>query len=182
MAVVNSERLVRILARVTDPGEFWSGHGVRSLSRAHLTEPVHVEVEGMTASAGYEPGESTTRIYGGNSNWRGPVWLPANVLLADGLRQHAKFDDVTLPQGSLSAVVDALATDVGSLFRRAADGHRPANAGRPRLDDDPHWSGQLWFHEYFHGDTGAGLGAEHQTGWTACVADLLLRPPHHPPS
>jgi hypothetical protein len=182
MAVVNQDRLVRLMARVTDGAEFWSGHGVRSLSRAHLADPVDIEVEGMHARAGYEPGESRTRVYGGNSNWRGPVWAPANVLLIDGLRQHAKFHDVDLPGGPLSSVVDALGADLAGLFRRRPDGRRPVNAGRPRLDDDPRWSGQLWFHEYFHGDSGAGLGAEHQTGWTACIADVLLRPPHHPPS
>ncbi len=181
LSLVNQERLVRILARVVDPAEFWSGHGVRSLSRVHATDPVRIELDGVVATADYEPAESTTRLYGGNSNWRGPVWMPANLLLVDGLRQHARFHDVevTAPGGGplpLSAWLERLSADVTGLFRRGPDGHRPVNAGRTRLDDDPRWSGQLWFHEYFDGDTGAGLGAEHQTGWTAAVADLLLRP------
>ena len=181
MSVVNDERLARILARVVDPAEFWSGHGVRSLSKAHLADPVRVDVDGVTATAGYEPGASTTRLYGGNSNWRGPVWMPANLLLIDGLRQHARFHDlaVTGPDGrpmSVSDVVQDLTLDLVSLWRRGSDGRRPVNGARPLLDQDPRWRGQLWFHEYFDGDTGAGLGAEHQTGWTACIADLLLRP------
>ena len=181
MSVVNDERLARILSRVVDPAEFWSGHGVRSLSKAHLADPVRVDIDGMTATAGYEPGESTTRLYGGNSNWRGPVWMPANLLLVDGLRQHARFHDlvVTGPDGrptSVSEIVQDLTDDLVSLWRKGSDGRRPINVARPQLDADPRWSGQLWFHEYFDGDTGAGLGAEHQTGWTACIADLLLRP------
>jgi hypothetical protein len=187
LSVVNEERLARILERVVDPAELWSSHGVRSLSKAHLADPVRVDIEGVTAVAGYEPGESTSRLYGGNSNWRGPVWLPANILLVDGLRQHVRFHDTeyAVPgsaagpsggTGSISTLLDALTADLAGLFRRGPDGRRPVNAGRPRLDEDPRWSAQLWFHEYFHGDTGAGLGAEHQTGWTACVADLLLRP------
>jgi hypothetical protein len=176
MAVVNKERLDRMLARLVDTGEFWSGHGVRSLSKSHLADPVRVDVEGVSASAGYEPGESSTRLYGGNSNWRGPVWVPANLLLIDGLRQHARFHDQGSADSPIASLVDTLGADLTGLFRRGADGRRPVNAGRPLLDDDPRWSGQLWFHEYFHGDTGAGLGAEHQTGWTACIADILLRP------
>jgi hypothetical protein len=183
MSVVNEDRLARILSRVVDPAEFWSGHGIRSLSKAHLADPARIEVDGVVAQADYEPGESRTRLYGGNSNWRGPVWLPANLLLADGLRQHARFHDlqVDVPGGSttsVAAMVESLTDDLVRLFRRGPDGSRRVNAGRPRLDEDPRWSGQLWFHEYFDGDTGAGLGAEHQTGWTACIADLLLRPRH----
>jgi hypothetical protein len=180
MSVVNEERLARILERVVDPAEFWSGHGIRSLSKAHQADPVRVEVDGVSAFAAYEPAESSTRLYGGNSNWRGPVWMPANLLLVDGLRQHARFHDIDVPgapggDSALSALIDRLGADVVGLFRRGTDGTRPANRRRPGLDQDPRWSGQLWFHEYFDGDTGAGLGAEHQTGWTACVADLLLR-------
>jgi hypothetical protein len=125
------------------------------------------------ASADYEPGESSSRLYGGNSNWRGPVWIPANLLLIHGLHTHAAFDEDT----SMSVLADRLSADLVGLFRRDATGHRPVNAGRPRLDEDPRWGGQLWFHEYFHGDSGAGLGAEHQTGWTACIAEILLRRP-----
>ena len=107
--------------------------------------------------------------------------MPANLLLVDGLRQHVRFHDVTVPgapggECSLSMLVDHLGADLVGLFRRGPDGRRPINARRPRLDEDPRWSGQVWFNEYFHGDSGAGLGAEHQTGWTACVADLLLHP------
>jgi hypothetical protein len=145
---------------------------------------VRVDLDGVVATAGYEPGESTTRLYGGNSNWRGPVWLPANLLLVDGLRQHARFHDIDVPDGAgspvpLSVWLERLSGDVVGLFRRGPDGRRPVNVRRPLLDQDARWSGQLWFQEYFDGDTGAGLGAEHQTGWTATVADLLLRP-HRP--
>jgi hypothetical protein len=185
MSVVNEERLARILSRVVDPEEFWSGHGIRSLSKAHLGDPVRVDVDGVSAVATYEPGESTTRLYGGNSNWRGPIWMPANLLIIDGLRQHARFHDLDVagaPGGdcSLSTLVDRLGTDLVGLFRRGPDGTRPVNARRPKLDTEPRWDANVWFHEYFDGDTGAGLGAEHQTGWTACVADVLLRPRRNP--
>jgi hypothetical protein len=184
LSVVNEERLARILSRVVDPEEFWSGHGIRSLSRFHRDQPARVDVGGVTASADYEPGESSTRLFGGNSNWRGPVWMPANLLLVDGLRQHSRFHDVEVSapgigEGDasrpLSSLVQALSDQLVGLFRRGPDGRRPVHARRPLLDEDARWSGQLWFNEYFDGDTGAGLGAEHQTGWTACVADLMLR-------
>jgi hypothetical protein len=184
LSVVSEERLPRLLGRVADPEEFWSGHGLRSLSLAHRADPVHLDVAGISAVADYEPGESTSRLYGGNSNWRGPIWVPANLLLVDGLRQHARFHDEphAVPPGgaggaatiTLSELVDRLASDVAGLFRRGPGGARPVNVRRAWMDHDPLWSEQVWFNEYFDGDTGAGLGAEHQTGWTACVADLLL--------
>jgi hypothetical protein len=191
LAVVGPDQLPRLLARIVDPAEFWSGHGLRSLSKAHLDDPVRLDVGGVMASADYEPAESRSLLYGGNSNWRGPVWMPANLLLVHGLHTHAAFDDteIEIPGGAgatvtASVVADRLSADVAALFRRGPDGQRPVNAGRPRLDEDPRWSDRLWFHEYFDGDTGAGLGAEHQTGWTAGVAELMLRrrPSSTPPS
>ncbi len=182
LSVLSPERLRRVLARMLDPEEFLSPHGIRSLSAAHREAPVTLDLEGQRHTVTYEPAESSTGMFGGNSNWRGPVWFPMNYLLLEALRTYDRYygEDlkVAMPSGSgpperLRAVADDLADGLIGLFRRGPDGRRPLNGSRAVLDDDPLWRDLVTFPEYFHGDTGAGLGASHQTGWTALVATLI---------
>jgi hypothetical protein len=184
LSIVDQVRLGRVLAVMLDPNEFLSDHGVRALSRIHREHPLQFAVDGFTATLDYEPAESTTPLFGGNSNWRGPVWFPLNFLLIEALRVYDRyFGDamrVECPTGSgvtltLGAVADELARRLIAIFRRSEDGTRPVFGGYERLQSDPAWREQILFHEYFHGDTGAGLGASHQTGWTGLVADLIIR-------
>jgi hypothetical protein len=184
LAIVGPDRLRRILARMLDPGEFLSDHGLRALSKSLQGNPFTVEVDGVTATLDYEPGESTSGLFGGNSNWRGPVWLPINFVLIDALRAYARAlgpgFTVECPTGSgheltLDEVADELSRRLVSLFLRNAGGRRPVFGGYELLQTDPAWRDLILFHEYFHGDTGAGLGASHQTGWTGLVADLIIR-------
>jgi hypothetical protein len=187
-SVVSTERLRRLLGRVLDPDEFLSDHGLRSLSKWHAEHPFSMDIDGVTAAVDYEPAESRSRLFGGNSNWRGPVWFPLNVLVLESLlRMHFFLGDgltVEMPTGSgreatLAEVADDLAERLISLFRRGEDGERPAatTGGLARFEADPDWSELPAFYEYFHGDTGGGLGAAHQTGWTALVADLIVSRP-----
>ncbi|WP_370326098.1 glucosidase [Euzebya sp.] len=184
LSVLSPQRLRRVLARLLDPDEFLSAHGPRTLSAAHAAEPVRLDLDGVVHEVRYEPGDSPSPMFGGNSNWRGPIWFPLAVLLIDGLRTYDQFfgDALTVPHptGSgedrrLGAVADDLADRLVGLFLPDADGRRPLHADRPVLDADPHWRGMVTFPEYFHGDSGAGLGASHQTGWTALVATLIAR-------
>ena len=186
LGVVALDRLLRVLSRVLDEEEFLSPYGLRSLSRAHRDAPYRIDVEGLSAVVDYEPAESTTSMFGGNSNWRGPVWLPLNHLLIGTLEQYGRFfgDDVTIEYPARSGnqlpfaeVAADLRRRVVSLFLVDASGRRPCFGGEERLQTDPRWKNNLLFHEYFHGDDGAGLGASHQTGWTALVADLIVRRP-----
>jgi hypothetical protein len=179
LTIVNPDQLGRILGRVFDPCEFLSGHGVRSLSKAHEAAPF--EFEGQTV--GYEPGESRNWIKGGNSNWRGPVWFPTGFLLIESLRKLAKAYGpeagvVSRAHGGRRLGFGELARDLAermiALFRRdPATGRRPAHGAERRYAEDPHWRDLLLFYEYFDGETGEGLGASHQTGWTALVASLI---------
>jgi hypothetical protein len=172
-------RLEAVLRRLLDEGEFLGPHGVRSLSAAYR-DGVTLEVAGTQMSLAYDPGEGTTRAFGGNSNWRGPVWFPVNVLLVDALRAHAEGahegHEVEFPTGSgeqrlLDAIADDLDDRLIALFRPGADGARPSTPrDQPR---GPLWDGHPTFSEYFDGDTGRGCGATHQTGWTALVAHLI---------
>ncbi len=180
LTLVDPERLRRILQRLFDPGEFLSPFGIRSLSAAYRGGAV-IEAVGQEACIDYEPGESTTAMFGGNSNWRGPVWFPLNVLLADKLRTYGRFfgDSLTVevPTGSghhvtLEQAADVIDDALVSLFRRV-DGVRPSDGQRIEASRSPLWSEHPTFSEYFDGDTGEGLGATHQTGWTALVAHLL---------
>ncbi|WP_375432792.1 hypothetical protein [uncultured Friedmanniella sp.] len=180
LSMVDPARLRRILERMFDPEEFWSPYGVRSLSKAY-TEPVSFEFHGQSTSIEYEPGESRTGMFGGNSNWRGPVWFPVNVLLADKLRTYGRhFGDsftIEIPTGSgqqktLTQAADLIDGGLTALFR-PVDGRRPADGNRIEASDDPLWAEHPTFCEFFDGDTGEGLGATHQTGWTALVAHLL---------
>ncbi len=182
LSIVDEDRLRRILRPMLDPAEFLSDHGVRSLSKFHEQHPLTVSVEGITATLDYEPAESRSGLFGGNSNWRGPVWLPTNYLLVETLRVYHRYlgDSfmVECPTGSgtrlnLAEVADELAARLVGIFLRREDGTRPV-FGSYRLLQEA-WGDAFLFHEYFHADTGAGLGASHQTGWTGLVADLILR-------
>jgi hypothetical protein len=184
LAIVDESRLRTLLAAMLDSEEFLSDHGLRALSRRHLAQPLNVDVDGVSATLDYEPAESTSGLFGGNSNWRGPVWFPMNYLLAESLRTYDRFfgDSFKVPcptgsdtQMTLSAVANELARRLISIFCLRADGTRPVYGGYERFQRDPAWNGLIPFHEYFHGDTGAGLGASHQTGWTGLVADLIIR-------
>jgi hypothetical protein len=181
-AVVDPERLRRVLAVMLSEAEFLSPHGIRSVSAVHRERPFTLEVNGMAHRVTYEPAESSSPLFGGNSNWRGPIWFPVNYLLVESLRKfHAYLGDgfrVECPTGSgrmltLAEVADELAARLGAIFLRDARGRRPCFGGTELLQADPHFRDHLLFHEYFHGDDGAGIGASHQTGWTGLVADLL---------
>jgi hypothetical protein len=183
LAIVDPDRLRRILDYVLDESEFLSDHGLRALSRFHADHPLDIDLGGAVARLDYEPAESTSRLYGGNSNWRGPVWFPVNHLIIEALRVYHRFlgDTWTVeyPRGSgrqahLGAIADDIAARLASIFLQAADGRRPVVAGI-KLYALPNLADAIPFHEYFHAETGRGLGASHQTGWTGLVADLLLR-------
>jgi Mannosylglycerate hydrolase MGH1-like glycoside hydrolase domain len=182
-SIVDDTRLRRLLAAMLDPDEFLSEHGLRALSKRHALEPLQVTVEGVTAVLDYEPGESTSGLFGGNSNWRGPVWMPLNYLLVEVLRVYHGFlgpgFTVECPTGSgaqmtLNEVADEIAGRLVRLFLRDESGRRPVFGKQRLFQEDPAWRDLILFYEYFHGDTGAGLGASHQTGWTGLVANLIL--------
>ena len=184
LSVVDPPRLRRVLAEVLDEQGMLSPHGIRSLSRHHLAEPFRVDVGGLDFAIGYEPAESTTGMYGGNSNWRGPVWMPVNYLVIEALDRYGHYlgDTFTVefPTGSgrqltLSEVTAELRERLISIFLPGPDGRRPLFGGVERFQTDPRWNDAVLFPEYFNGDDGAGLGATHQTGWTGLVADLILR-------
>ena len=175
----------RVLARVFDESEFLSPYGLRALSRHHRDHLVSVNLSGALVTVDYEPAESSTGMFGGNSNWRGPVWMPVNYLVLRSLQRNArslgKTEVIEYPTGSgrtadLAECADDLRRRLISLFRRGSDGRRPCHGRVDKLQNDPRWRDNVVFNEYFHGDNGAGLGATHQTGWTGLVADLICRP------
>ena len=182
LAVLNKSKLQRVLSYMLDENEFLSPFGIRSLSRYHQQNPFVFHVEGQEYRVDYLPAESNTGMFGGNSNWRGPIWMPVNVLLIRGLLNLYQFygDDfkVECPTGSgkymtLFEVSKELTRRISNLFLRDASGKRPVYGGTKKFQDDPYWKDYILFYEYFHGDNGAGLGASHQTGWTGVVARLL---------
>jgi hypothetical protein len=182
ISLVGKSRLRQLLSGMLDEAEFLSPYGLRSLSRFHREHPLIVDLDGQGALLDYEPGESRTGLFGGNSNWRGPIWFPLNFLAIESLRHlHGSFGDdftVELPTGSgkqasLEQVSEELERRLLKLFMRDTDGRRPALGSNPRFQRDGAWRDSLLFHEYFHGDTGEGLGASHQTGWTALVGALV---------
>ena len=182
MSLTNRKQLKRILRRMLDETEFLSPYGIRSVSRYHLDHPYEVQINGHVSRVDYEPAESTTGIFGGNSNWRGPIWFPVNYLLIESLQKfHYYYGEdfkIECPTHSknevdLWQVSTELSRRLTRLFLRDKDGRRPF-AGRNELfNNDPHWRDLILFYEYFHGDTGSGLGANHQTGWSGLVAKLL---------
>ncbi|HCT81796.1 MAG TPA: glucosidase, partial [Micromonosporaceae bacterium] len=183
LSAVSSRRLSRVLMRMLDEEEFLSPYGLRTLSRAHLEQPFSVRLGDHDFTIGYEPAESRSGTFGGNSNWRGPIWFPVNYLLIEALRQYAHFyhDDVLVEYPTRSGekipigqIADDLSDRLIALFTANRDGHRPMWGDDARLRDHPDWKDLLVFPEYFNGDTGEGLGAWHQTGWTGLVLDLIL--------
>jgi hypothetical protein len=182
LSIVTEDRLRRVLKVMLDESEFFSPFGIRALSRVHLNAPYVLETGGQLHRVAYEPGESTTGLFGGNSNWRGPIWFPVNFLLVESLQRfhHYLGDDfkVECPTGSgqlmtLSEVAAELSRRLARPFLQDADGRRPVHGGDARFQNDPHWRDLVLFYEYFHGDNGRGVGANHQTGWTGLVAKLL---------
>jgi hypothetical protein len=175
-------RMTRILRRMLDETEFLSPYGVRALSRSYLDHPYDFEYNGVHYRVKYEPAESNSGLFGGNSNWRGPIWMPVNYLLIENLRRFHQFygDRFTIecPTGSgvrlnLDEIADELCRRVLKLFRRRADGRRPVFGGYEKFQTDPHFKDYILFHEYFDGDNGRGCGASHQTGWTGLIANLI---------
>jgi hypothetical protein len=182
LSVCNKEKIERILAYMLDENEFFGAYGIRSLSKCHLDEPFVFNFGGHEYRVQYLPAESNTGMFGGNSNWRGPVWMPMNALLIRGLLNLYQFygDDfkVECPKGSgkymtLFEVAKEIGRRLSSIFLPDANGRRPVYGGTKKFQEDPYWKDYILFHEYFHGDNGAGLGASHQTGWTGLIARVL---------
>jgi hypothetical protein len=182
LSPLSKERLERVLGYLLDEDEFLSPYGIRSLSKAHREHPFELGLDGHDHSVAYLPAESDSGMFGGNSNWRGPVWMPVNVLIIRGLLSLYRFygDSFTVecPTGSgrrmnLFEVGREISSRLASIFLRDASGHRPVYGGTAKFQEDPHWRDLILFYEYFHGDIGAGLGASHQTGWTGVIARLL---------
>ena len=181
-ALVNPERLRRILSRMLDENEFLSPYGIRAISRYHADHPYVVHVGGQEYRVNYLPAESDTGMFGGNSNWRGPIWMPVNVVLIRALLQfYVYYGDnfkIECPTGSgnwmnLFDVAKEIANRLTRIFRRDDSGRRPVYGGTEKFQTDPYWKDCILFYEYFHGDNGAGLGASHQTGWTGLIAKLI---------
>ena len=175
-------KLRRILERMLDEDRFLGPHGIRSISKWHEDHPYTIDVEGQAYSVGYEPAESRNGMFGGNSNWRGPVWFPINLLLVRALLQfHRYYGDsfrIECPTGSghemnLYEVAEELGRRLATTFTRDEDGRRPVFGGAELFQEDPTWGDNLLFYEYFHGDNGAGIGASHQTGWSGVVARII---------
>jgi hypothetical protein len=182
LSLLRGHRMKRLLSRMLDENEFLSPYGVRAISKVHEGQPYVFRVDGMDLSVRYLPAESDSGLFGGNSNWRGPIWFPVNFLIIESLQKfhHYYGDDfkVECPVGSGRFVtIDQVAEELGArltrIFLKDENGRRPVFAQYPRLQDDPHFRDYLLFFEYFHGDVGRGVGASHQTGWTGLVAKLL---------
>jgi hypothetical protein len=172
-AIVNPERLRRILTRVLDPEEFLASHGIRALSRYHLDHPLVLQVGAQEFRVGYLPAESDNAMFGGNSNWRGPIWFPINIILIRALTQfYLYYGDgfrIECPTGSgrsmnLYEVAQEISRRLTSIFVRNGDGRRPVYGDTTKFQDDPHWRDYILFYEYFHGENGVGLGASHLFG------------------
>jgi len=181
-AALNETNLRRVLTRMLDENEFLSPYGIRSLSRYHLEHPYVFRVGSDEHRVSYLPAESDTGMFGGNSNWRGPIWLPVNGLIIRALLQYYLFygDDFTIecPTGSgrrmnLYQVAEEIARRLGGIFLRDKDGRRAVYGDTRKFQDDPQWRDLILFYEFFHGDNGAGIGASHQTGWTGIIARMM---------
>jgi hypothetical protein len=182
LAFLTRDRLVQVLEKMLDENEFLSEYGIRSVSKFHQANPYSFYVNGQAHTCSYQPAESQSGLFGGNSNWRGPIWFPINYLIIESLQKfnHYYGDDlkVECPTGSgqmmnLGEVATELSQRLTRLFVRNAEGRRPIYGGIDTFQADPHWRDLILFNEYFHGDNGAGLGASHQTGWTGVVAKLI---------
>jgi hypothetical protein len=182
LSILNEEKLRRVLTRMLDEERFLGPHGIRALSRWHKDHPYVLNVDGHEYRVEYMPAESTNNMFGGNSNWRGPVWMPVNVLIVRALflfyRYYGDSFLIEFPTGSgvqmtLFQVAHALSNRLVATFLQGPDGRRPVFGQCPKFQNDPHWRDCLLFYEYFHGDNGAGIGASHQTGWTGTVARLI---------
>ena len=178
-SVLDETRLRRVLSKMLDENEFLSNYGIRSLSRYHADHPYRITVEGYEYKVAYLPGESDTGMFGGNSNWRGPIWMPVNALIIRALLQyHAYYGDnfkIECPTGSgkqmnLYQVAENISKRLSGIFLKNKRGDRPVFGGSRKFQEDPHWKDNILFYEYFHGDNGAGIGASHQTGWTGVIA------------
>jgi hypothetical protein len=181
-SVLNETKLRRVLGVMLDEHEFLSPHGIRSLSRRHESDPYSIRVNDQEYRVPYLPAESDSGMFGGNSNWRGPIWMPVNGLIIRALLQYYAYYGnsftVECPTGSghrmtLYEVAEELTRRLASIFQRDANGRRPVYGAATTFQEDPHWRDLILFYEYFHGDNGAGLGASHQTGWTGLVARLM---------
>jgi hypothetical protein len=181
-AILDETKLRRVLAKMLDENEFLSPYGIRALSRFHAEHPYVFNVGGQEYRVPYVPGESDTGMFGGNSNWRGPIWMPVNALIIRALLQYYAFYGneftVECPTGSgrqmnLYQVAEEISRRLTSIFLKGKDGCRPVNGGEKKIQEDPQWRDYLQFYEYFHGDNGAGLGANHQTGWTGVIARAM---------
>jgi hypothetical protein len=189
LAICRGHRMKRVLARMLDESEFLSDYGVRAVSRYHLEHPYMLEADGTRYEVKYLPAESDSGLFGGNSNWRGPIWMPVNFLLIESLQQfhHYYGDDFTVecPTGSgryltLREIADELSLRLMRIFLHDHDRRRAVFGGNQLFQSDPHWRDYVPFYEYFHGDNGAGLGASHQTGWTGLIAKLIQQQGEHP--
>jgi hypothetical protein len=182
LSLLRGHRMKKLLKRMLDETEFLSDYGIRALSRFHAEHPYTFRVNGTELSVSYQPGESDSGLFGGNSNWRGPIWFPVNYLIIESLQKfhHYYGNDFTVecPTGSgrfltIEQVAEELGNRLKRIFLRDAAGNRPVFNHQPRLQADPHFRDYLHFYEYFHGDTGRGVGASHQTGWTGLIAKLI---------
>lgn len=181
-SILDETKLRRVLAKMLDENEFLSEFGIRSLSRYHANHPYVIQAGGQEYRVSYLPAESDTGMFGGNSNWRGPIWMPVNALIIRALLQYYAYygNDFTVecPTGSgrqmnLYQIAEEVSRRLGNIFLKDKDGRRPVYGGTRKFQEDPHWRDCLQFFEYFHGDNGAGLGANHQTGWTGVIARLM---------
>ena len=181
-SILDERKLRRVLAKILDENEFLSDFGIRSLSRFHADHPYVRSVDGREYRLSYLPAESDTGMFGGNSNWRGPIWMPVNGLIIRALLQYYMYYGeefkVECPTGSgrmltLYQVAEELSRRLANIFLKDKNGRRPVYGGTQTFQEDPHWRDLVLFYEYFQGDNGAGLGASHQTGWTGIVARMM---------
>jgi len=188
LAILRGHRMKRVLYRMLDENEFLSPYGIRALSQIYAAQPYALNVDGATYTVGYQPAESDSGLFGGNSNWRGPIWFPVNYLIVESIQQfhHYYSDDflVEYPTHSgnkitLDQIADELSHRLINIFLQDSNGHRPVFGGNETFQNDPYWRDYIPFHEYFHGDNGAGIGASHQTGWTGLVAKLIQQQGEH---
>jgi hypothetical protein len=182
LSIVDKDKLKSVLRKMLDENEFLSPYGIRAISRHHKDNPYRFNVNGTEYRVDYEPAESTSGLFGGNSNWRGPIWFPVNYIIIESLQKfhHYLGDDfkVECPTGSgnymtLWEAAAEISRRLIKIFTKNGEGRRPVFGGTERFQTDPAWNEYIFFHEYFHGDNGAGIGASHQTGWTGLVAKLI---------